>query len=71
MVGPTLLYLSVQTSTHSSSRGGEVGEDDEDSREDDGVRRSAEAQVMARDGGLRTMCGLRTGGWSLPGVMSD
>jgi hypothetical protein len=20
---------------------------------------------------LRTMCGLRTGGWSLPGVMSD
>jgi hypothetical protein len=22
-------------------------------------------------GRLRTMCGLRTGGWSLPGVMSD
>jgi hypothetical protein len=22
-------------------------------------------------GGLRTMCGSRTGGWSLPGVMSD
>jgi hypothetical protein len=21
--------------------------------------------------GLRTMCGSRTGGWSLPGVMSD
>jgi hypothetical protein len=22
-------------------------------------------------GRLRTMCGLRTGGWSLPGVISD
>jgi hypothetical protein len=24
-----------------------------------------------RSGQVRAMCGLRTGGWSLPGVMSD
>jgi hypothetical protein len=25
----------------------------------------------SRRGGLTAMCGLSTGGWSLPGVMSD
>jgi hypothetical protein len=27
--------------------------------------------VLASTSPLRTMCGSRTGGWSLPGVMSD
>jgi hypothetical protein len=27
--------------------------------------------LLAQAGRLRTMCGSRTGGWSLPGVMSD
>jgi hypothetical protein len=32
------------------------------------VRKS---RSMTLNEALRTMCGLRTGGWSLPGVMSD
>jgi hypothetical protein len=30
-----------------------------------------EALTYGGDEGMRTMCGSRTGGWSLPGVMSD
>jgi hypothetical protein len=35
------------------------------------VTKSCVLSMYSLRGRLRTMCGSRTGGWSLPGVMSD